>query len=205
MELDQFKSRIAAIEFDPRPRFTAAAEAIVVQRLRGVPAEIARTIYSPRLDDLATRAELIIEHGNFGGLNGLLGEFSASLAEGVSYERREGGRLYTSTPRDEVNRRGADFHKSLYNGHEQQQVLNLLKPGERIVSVGLREIRTDERIITREDLRKFGYSRVQHDPERWNQRFTAESKIREAEAAAGRLNEPEKPSTSAGTWPPALS
>ena len=186
----EFNNAIDTIEIDPRPGLKAAVARTVDRMLDGVPVDLAERIATPRLKSLIAHAREAIECGHADRLNGIVATFAGDLREAILFERQS-GELKPHAPADEIKKFGGAWSDHRWNGFETDTVLQVLEQDERILHVGLREIKTDRRTITRSEMKAFAQSRRPkwaRDDEYFARNFTSESAIKEA-AERARENE----------------
>ena len=90
------------------------------------------------------------------------------------------------TPRDEIESWATAMNDAAWNGFEVSVVGRMLEADERIQSVDFRPIVTSNRTITRDDMRAAaeGYRPIGASDQRFDEQFTPEAIIAEAEAKA---------------------
>jgi hypothetical protein len=190
MNISEFDNAIDAIEIDPRKRLKDSAKHIVSSAIGAdVPSDLADRLIQPRLRQLFDRAAACIKAGDFAGIDGHLTGFRLDLTDAVGRERRDGA-LRRPAPADEIKKFGGAWSDHRWNGFETAALLQMLEQDERILHVGLREIKTDRRTIARSEMKAFAQSRLRpkwaHDDEYFARNFTAEFAIKEAEERAAR-------------------
>jgi hypothetical protein len=88
MDFSKFDSTLDAAQLDPRPRAKQAVREIC-EAMRDVP-EKTRDALLSRLDGLALRIVVAVEHGNFSAVYELIGAFDTDLRGALRYERERG-------------------------------------------------------------------------------------------------------------------
>jgi hypothetical protein len=189
MDISEFDDAIDAIEIDPRKRLKDSAKHILTRTIGAdVPADLADRLVQPRLRALFDRAAACLKAGDFAAIDGHLTKFRLDLIDAIGHERRD-GTLRPHAPADEIKKFGGAWSDHRWNGFETGTVLQMLEQDERILDVGFREIKTDQRKITRDEMKAFAQSRRPkwaHENDYFARNFTSESAIKEAAERAQR-------------------
>jgi hypothetical protein len=156
------------------------ARRIAQRELADVPDDLATQILPSRLDRLTQRAQEAFERGRPEQIDELLNEYAIDLRGAVLWERQNGA-LKPVTPSSELERCKDVLAAKKYGASEFQGLLNLLRDGERIRSVGFRQIESSIRSITRADIfNAYPFDRVMTQGLR-ERMFISEDVIAEAE------------------------
>jgi hypothetical protein len=139
---------------DPMARVVAAADRIVADRIRvGWTAEVVNDLADRRRSEMVEAALPLILKGQFDHVaqNASLATFSAGLETDIQHERKIGGRLRSWSSDDEIAANALRLTDVLWNGVELHCLQRWLTEGERIMSIGVREVRVSSgRKFTRE-------------------------------------------------------
>jgi hypothetical protein len=189
MNMEDFYTANETIERDPVKRLNARVEQICNRILPDdLPADVRAAIEGSRLAALHTRAKDAIERGREYLLEEvILPDFANELRDALNFERTNGA-LKVTTGADEIKRcsgRG-DWERFVWNGFETGTISRVLERGERIESVGFREIKTSKRTIVRRDEIFDRFRPISNSREHWLKQCTPESQILERERMAAR-------------------
>ena len=89
MDFSKFDSTLDAAQLDPEPRAKQAVREICEAMLQDVP-EKTRDALLSRLEGLALRIVVAVEHGNFSAVDELIGAFDTDPRGALRYERERG-------------------------------------------------------------------------------------------------------------------
>ncbi len=168
----------------PTPEGAAAdLDAIVDRALAGIDESLHdRLLDRARYERATEQLVSAFEQGRGHETAGMLNQFNADLVSAVVFERMHGSlRPYDAA--DEIKKWSGRLTERLCNGFETDTLRQMLQ-NEHIVAVDYRKVTTDQREITRDDIRRFAEGRriqtLSPDPH-WHARFTSEAIIQQAE------------------------
>jgi len=201
LELSQFDATLDAAETDPRPRWKAGAAAIVEQELgprSGIPEGIAADLRRGALPGLAARLVGALRSGHHAAGETAIADFQTQLRNTVRSER-EHGRLRCIS---EIERCRVELVAHKWNGAaEHSALLAMIKPGEKIRSIGFWKITLEfGRVITRDEVRSFEKPLTWTNPTSWESQFISDREIADAEEAAARQATPYAPGSDSRNW-----
>jgi hypothetical protein len=146
----EYRSTIATAVLDPRERMERSVRQVVETETRYIPDDVAADVVRSRLATLAKVFVDIIEDRDTRKWPDLLFDFSRDLREAIRRER-EHGRLKPAT--NGVDELAGGFHQHRYHGGEIDGLRRLLQPGERAQVVGWLGTKTNQRTVTRAEMR----------------------------------------------------
>lgn len=201
MKLDEFYTAIDGIVIDPRPQIKMATSHTIAHTLGAdIPADLRERLCSEPLRALFAAVENSIEAGHYSACEGHLSAFRSALAAAVA-DARQFGELKPWSAADQIARcaAGGLWHTYHWNGFEVRVIQNMLMPNESIAEVTYRTVRTDQRTITRDDLRAAAAEqrpawtrdeRLTDGGIEFARNFTSEHSIQEEEARAAHVARP---------------
>lgn len=211
-ELDLKRVILEETEWDPRDAYTLAGIHIVAHAIKPeVPADIRARIISEPLRNYAAKGRASIESGNYGALAQYQADLRSALTAGMAHERQFGA-LKPWTAGDQITGAIPLWEQNSWNGNETGFIKDMLRPphdgmdGERILDVTFRTITTDQRTITRDEMRTFAASQrpagMMHPSydDAWDRNFTSEHSPVAAEERAAHVAARKRTVTSGPSW-----
>lgn len=191
MDMSEFDDTLDSAETDPRPKWKAAAKRICEQELAGVPGEIAEEITRAHLRELGKNLRQCFEEHRITDGNQWIAQLALGLRNAIRWERQQ-GRLKPVNPTSEIERSMTGLQACAYTRWplEIDSLLALLKPGERILEIGIRTLKTSHRTIGRGDLVNVLKPSTQTNLQAWANQFPSDHELRELEAAEGARQNP---------------
>jgi hypothetical protein len=173
----------AAIDATPEisaPEYwKAGRKRIEARRLTGIPFDSAESIVAGLRAKVTADSKPAIARRDLPWIDRLLSKYDSDVLDAVNLARQS-GELRPHEPSDEIKKYSGQWGPKCYASFDVATLLKMLLPNERIIAPpGFRSVVTNQREISRDDLRKAAGSAA-------NQ-LVSEKVIAEAEQAAVRV------------------
>ncbi|HUY27318.1 MAG TPA: hypothetical protein VMV27_07840 [Candidatus Binataceae bacterium] len=189
IEIENVNSIIDAIEIDPRTRIKTAVARICNRELNTLAIELHANLLRQPLAELQRRVSLAFDNFKIDQIPDAIADFARELRAAVIREKATNPALKAWSAEDQIKQNASAFNALHWNGNETAEIQRMLKPGDKIARIGLRQIElASGRVINRGDLRAHAIARrprgvVPDDETFLRQNFTSDLVLADIETS----------------------